>query len=60
MKDFSTKFLRSSISVGAGIKTPKIDFFLVSTNFSYVFERVKNIYGGIPRHWDILKEPSDH
>jgi len=35
---------------GAGIKTPKIDFFLVPTNFSYVFKRVKNLFGGIPRH----------
>jgi len=45
---------------GAGIKTPKIDFFLVSTNFSYVFERVKNINGGIPGHRDILNEPNAH
>ena len=27
---------------------------------SLVFGRVKNIYGGIPGRWDILKEPTLH
>ena len=45
---------------GAGLQTPKNIFFLVPTNFSYVFKRVKNIKRGIPRYRCILKEPTEH
>ena len=42
----------------AGLKSPKNNFFFVSTHFSYGFERLKNLLGGIPEHRDILKEPN--
>ena len=46
------------VTPGAGTKSPKNIFFLFSTYFSGVFERVKNMNRGIPRHRRILKEPS--
>ena len=42
------------------VNRPKNNFFFVSTHFSYGFERLKNLLGGIPEHRDILKEPTGH
>ena len=56
---FGLSEVKSSFLAGACPKNPKIEFFLVLSVFSYVFERVKNLYGSIPRHRCILKEPSE-
>ena len=55
---FGLSEVKSSFLAGACPKNPKIEFFLVLSVFSYVFGRVKNLYGDIPEHRDILNEPS--
>ena len=58
LDDYRPSQRPNRILAGAGLKNPKNNFFLVRTNFSYVFGGVKNINGGIPGYRYILKEPS--